>query len=359
MSEQEDLVERITREVMARLQALPGGTAGAVSPATSPPAAPPPASAPPAGTAGSVPPAVQAYQRSYWPQADPTAPGVPAASSAFQHPSAADEEDRARSTNPSQRSPDAVRSLVAAGASRIGGEPGSRAVPKDIARYIDHTLLKPHATEEQIVQLCREALEYHFASVCVNPAFVRLCANQLRGSDVKVCAVVGFPLGATTPSVKAFEARKAIREGAREIDMVINVGALKSGDYDLVLRDIEAVVEACHDAGAITKVIIEAALLTDEQKVAACVLAKRAKADFVKTSTGFASGGATIRDVAIMRATVGPEMGVKAAGGIRTYLDALGMIEAGATRIGASAGVQIVKESRGESAPAAGGKGNY
>jgi deoxyribose-phosphate aldolase len=174
-----------------------------------------------------------------------------------------------------------------------------------------------------------------------------------------VCTVVGFPLGATTPATKSFEARKAIREGAKEVDMVINVGALKSGNYELVEEDIRAVTEAAHESGALLKVIIEAALLTDEEKVAACVLAKRARADFVKTSTGFSSGGATLKDVAIMRATVGPGMGVKAAGGIRSYLDAVGMIEAGATRIGASAGVGIVRESRGEAAPASGGKGKY
>jgi deoxyribose-phosphate aldolase len=252
-----------------------------------------------------------------------------------------------------------VRSFVAAGASRIGGTPGSRSVPTDIAGYIDHTLLKPDATDEQIVRLCEEAAAFHFASVCVNPAFVKRCAGLLRGSTAVVCTVVGFPLGATTAAVKAFEARKAIREGAREIDMVINVGALKSGDYDLVQQDIDAVVEASHEGGALVKVIIEAALLTDEEKVVACLLAQSARADFVKTSTGFASGGATIRDVAIMRATVGPEMGVKAAGGIKTYLDALGMIEAGATRIGASAGIRIVKEARGETVNEPPSKGKY
>jgi deoxyribose-phosphate aldolase len=234
-------------------------------------------------------------------------------------------------------------------------------VPRDIASYIDHTLLKPDATEEQIETLCEEARQYRFATVCVNPTFVGRCARLLRGSGVKVCTVVGFPLGATTPATKAFEARKAIREGAEEVDMVINVGALKSGNYDLVESDIATVREAAHESGALLKVIIEAALLTDEEKVAACILAKRARADFVKTSTGFSSGGATLRDVAIMRATVGPGMGVKAAGGIRSYLDAVGMIEAGATRIGASAGVGIVQESRGETAPApaGGGTGRY
>jgi deoxyribose-phosphate aldolase len=191
----------------------------------------------------------------------------------------------------------------------------------------------------------------------VNPTFVPLCAELLRGSDVKVCTVIGFPLGATTPATKAFEARKAIREGAREVDMVINVGALKSRNLELVFEDISGVVDAGHESGALVKVIIETALLTDEEKVIACVLSKRAKADFVKTSTGFSGGGATMRDVAIMRATVGPAMGVKASGGVRNYADAVGMIEAGATRIGASAGVAIVEESRGRGSASGSGEG--
>ncbi len=335
MTDRDDLVERITREVMDRLRGSDAGSAP-----------PPPAAAADRSN-------VTAYNLSYGPHEDVKAAG------AFRHPDPVDAEDRVRTGNPGQRSPETVRSFVAAGASRIGGTPGSRNIPTDIAGTIDHTLLKPDATDDQIVKLCEEAAAYHFASVCVNPAFVKRCAELLRGATPVVCTVVGFPLGATTPEVKAFETRKAIREGAREIDMVINVGALKSGDYDLVRRDIEAVVEASHESGALVKVIIEAALLTDEEKVVACVLSKRAHADFVKTSTGFASGGATIRDVAIMRATVGPEMGVKAAGGIKTYLDALGMLEAGATRIGASAGVRIVKESRGEAADGPTSKGNY
>jgi len=267
---------------------------------------------------------------------------------AFRHPNPADSEDRALGTQPAQRRPDAVRSFVAAGASRIGSGPGIGNIAADIASTIDHTLLKPDATEPEFVKLCDEAKRFHFASVCVNPAFVPLCAKLLRGSDVKTCTVIGFPLGASTTATKAFEARKAIREGATEVDMVINVGALKGGDHELVFEDIRGVVEAAHESGALAKVILETALLTDEEKVIACVLAKRAKADFVKTSTGFSSGGATLRDVAIMRATVGPDMGVKASGGIRSYADAVGMIQAGATRIGASAGVRIVKESRGE-----------
>ncbi len=217
--------------------------------------------------------------------------------------------------------------------------------PEELARYIDHTLLKPEATSEQIKQVCREALQYHFASVCVNPSYVELVARELSGSDVKTCSVVGFPLGATLPEVKAFETRKAIELGAQEIDMVINIGALKSGDEELVSKDIEAVVEVAHERDALVKVIIEAALLTNEEKVKACLIAKRAGADYVKTSTGFGPGGATVEDVELMRATVGPSMGVKAAGGIRTLEKALAMIEAGATRIGASAGVKIVQEA--------------
>jgi len=217
--------------------------------------------------------------------------------------------------------------------------------PEELARYIDHTLLKPEATAEQIKQVCREALQYHFASVCVNPSYVELVARELSGSDVKTCSVVGFPLGATLPEVKAFEAEKAIELGAQEIDMVMNIGALKSGDEELVGRDIEAVVEVAHGRNALVKVIIEAALLTDDEKVKACLIAKRAGADYVKTSTGFGPGGATVEDVKLMRATVGPSMGVKAAGGIRTLEKALAMIEAGANRIGASAGVKIVQEA--------------
>ena len=215
-----------------------------------------------------------------------------------------------------------------------------------IAQVIDHTLLKPEATREQIDRLCREALEYHFASVCVNPTHVGRCAELLRGSDVKVCTVIGFPLGATTTAVKAYETRQAIDDGATEIDMVINIGALKSGDLDAVQADIGAVVDAAHAAGALVKVIIETALLSDDEKVTACRLAQAAGAEFVKTSTGFGPGGAKVEDVALMRRVVGPEMGVKASGGVRNYADVQAMIAAGATRIGASAGVAIVSEAR-------------
>jgi len=222
---------------------------------------------------------------------------------------------------------------------------------------IDHTLLKPDATRADIEKLCREAAEFHFATVCVNPTWVATAARLLRGSGVGVCSVVGFPLGATTADVKNFETRRAIFDGATEIDMVINIGALKSGDLRTVERDIEAVVDPCRQCGVTSKVIIEAALLTDEEKITACTLSKAAGADFVKTSTGFASGGATAADVALMRRVVGADMGVKAAGGVRDLEGLKAMVAAGATRVGASAGVKIVQESRGQksAAPSAAG----
>jgi len=212
---------------------------------------------------------------------------------------------------------------------------------ESIARMIDHTLLKPDASQAQIARICAEAREYSFASVCVNPGYVRQCAEALAGSPVKVCTVIGFPLGATTSAAKAFEARDAVENGAREVDMVVNVGRIKSGAWDDVESDIRAVVEAVRGR-ALTKVIIETCLLTDEEKVRACQAAKAAGADFVKTSTGFSTGGATVADIALMRRTVGPDMGVKASGGIHNAAEALAMIEAGATRIGASAGIAIV-----------------
>ncbi|WP_420630535.1 deoxyribose-phosphate aldolase [Candidatus Leptofilum sp.] len=233
--------------------------------------------------------------------------------------------------------------------------------PQDssIARYIDHTLLKPDASQDQIAQLCYEARTYEFASVCVNPAQVKLAAQLLKGSPVKVCTVVGFPLGATAGTVKAYETQQAIRDGATEIDMVINVGALKSQDYVRVKEDIGTVVRAAHANNAVVKVIIEAALLTDEEKVIASHLSKLAGADFVKTSTGFGPGGATAEDVALMRKVVGPDIGVKAAGGVRNLVDAKTMIAAGATRLGASAGVRIVKEADGEVSETAVSTANY
>jgi len=219
--------------------------------------------------------------------------------------------------------------------------------PAQLARLIDHTLLRPEATREQIVTLCQEARTHHFASVCVNPAYVALAAELLAGvEDVLVCTVIGFPLGATLPAVKACEAEQVIALGAREVDMVQNVGALKSGDLALVRQDIAAVVEVAHGQGALCKVILETALLTDEEKIAACTIAKEAGADFVKTSTGFGPGGATAHDVTLMRKIVGPQMGVKASGGIRSYADVLAMIQAGASRIGASAGVRILAEAQ-------------
>ena len=208
-------------------------------------------------------------------------------------------------------------------------------------KYIDHTLLKPDASQEQIETLIEEAKKYDFASVCVNPTWVSFAAQALKATDVKVCTVIGFPLGANTPEIKAFETSDAIQNGANEVDMVINIGALKSRNFDLVERDIRAVVEAAK--GTLVKVIIETCLLTDDEKVKACQIAQKAGADFVKTSTGFSTGGATVEDVALMRKTVGPDMGVKASGGARSYEDALAFIKAGATRIGASSGVAIME----------------
>jgi deoxyribose-phosphate aldolase len=236
-----------------------------------------------------------------------------------------------------------VQPVVNAGADRIASTLGIMPTDGSLAHMIDHTVLKPDATQDQIAQLCYEARKYGFASVCVNPANVKLCTQLLKDSGVPVCTVVGFPLGATSTEAKVFESQQAIRDGATEVDMVINVGALKSRDYELVERDIASIARVCHAGNAILKVIIEAALLTDEEKVVACQLAKVAGADFVKTSTGFGPGGAAVEDVALMRRVVGPTMGVKAAGGIRTYEDAQKMIAAGATRIGASASVKIMQ----------------
>jgi deoxyribose-phosphate aldolase len=248
--------------------------------------------------------------------------------------------------------PDRLRGVLDAGASRIGLHAAGGA-PDGVSSMIDHTLLKPDASRAEIEKLCREAAEFHFATVCVNPVWVATAAALLRGRGVGVCSVVGFPLGATTADVKHYETRRAIYDGANEIDMVINIGALKSGDLRTVERDIEAVVEPCRQCGVISKVIIEAALLNDEEKIAACSLSKAAGADFVKTSTGFASGGATAADVALMRRVVGADMGVKAAGGVRDLEGLKAMVAAGATRVGASAGVKIVQESKGQKSTAA------
>jgi len=243
--------------------------------------------------------------------------------------------------------PDRLRGVLDAGATRLGLH-ATGGLPGGVALMIDHTLLKPDATRADIETLCREAAEYKFASVCVNPTWVARCAALLQGSGVKVCSVVGFPLGATTCDTKNYETRRAIFDGAREIDMVINIGALKSGDLRLVERDIEAVTVPCREAGVLSKVIIEAALLTDDEKVTASTLAKAAAADYVKTSTGFGPGGATAADVMLMRRVVGEEMGVKAAGGVRDLEGLKAMVAAGATRVGASAGVRIVQESEGQ-----------
>lgn len=218
-----------------------------------------------------------------------------------------------------------------------------------LSKYIDHTLLKPEVTKEQILQLCREAKEYDFAAVCVNPTWVKLCAEQLAGTDVKVATVVGFPLGAATPEVKAFETKQAVGQGATEIDMVLNIGALKSGEKDLVKRDIASVVQAAGNL-AIVKVILETGVLTDQEIIEASKISVDAGAHYVKTSTGFGPGGATVHHVKLMRETVGPNIGVKASGGVRDLETAKAMIEAGASRIGASAGVSIVSgtEAKGE-----------
>src|SRR6266853_2601009 len=248
--------------------------------------------------------------------------------------------------------PDRLSGVIDAGASRVGVH-ASGGAPSGVAGMIDHTLLKPDATRQNIEDLCREAAQFKFATVCVNPTWVATCARLLQGSGVLVCSVVGFPLGATMADVKGYETQRAIFDGAREIDTVINVGALKSGDLRTVERDIDAVVAPCRACGALSKVIIEAALLTDDEKVTACTLAKAAGADYVKTSTGFGPGGATAADVALMRRVVGAEMGVKAAGGVRDLEGMKAMIAAGATRVGASAGVKIVQQSRGEKTSAA------
>jgi deoxyribose-phosphate aldolase len=254
--------------------------------------------------------------------------------------------------------PDRLRGVLEAGATRVGIH-ATGGAPDGVAGMIDHTLLKPDAAVKDIEKLCQEAAQFHFATVCVNPTWVAASARFLRGSGVGVCSVVGFPLGATTPDVKHYETRRAIFDGASEIDMVINVGALKSGDLRTVECDIAAVVDACRQSSVGSKVIIEAALLTDEEKVTACALAKAAGADFVKTSTGFGPGGATVADVTLMRRVVGADMGVKAAGGVRDLEGLKAMVAAGATRVGASAGVKIVQEAGGQKPSAASAPAGY
>lgn len=236
-----------------------------------------------------------------------------------------------------------TREIVAAGADRVSASSRLTKIDPAVAALIDHTILKPEATRDDVVKVCREARQYNFASVCVNPYWVPVVAAELANSPVKVCTVVGFPLGATPAKIKVAETEACLAAGAQEVDMVINVGALRSGDYDTVEHDIRSVVEASHRAGAIVKVILETALLDDNQKAIACSLSKIAGADFVKTSTGFGPGGATVHDITLMRLTVGPEMGVKASGGVRTLEDLKAMAAAGATRIGASASVKIIQ----------------
>jgi deoxyribose-phosphate aldolase len=238
-----------------------------------------------------------------------------------------------------------TRHIIEAGADRVSASERLTRIDPALAALIDHTILKPEATRDDVLKVCREARQYHFASVCVNPYWVPVVRESLAGSPVKVCTVVGFPLGATSTEAKVAETAAALRAGAREIDMVINVGALRSGDQEAVRSDVRQVVETAHRAGAIVKVILETALLDDDQKIVACTLCRLAGADFVKTSTGFASGGATAHDVALMRRVVGPDIGVKAAGGIRTLDDLKTMTAAGATRIGASASVKIIEAS--------------
>jgi deoxyribose-phosphate aldolase len=340
----ERLIETITSMVSDRLGLPPDGVS---APLMSPPAI--------YGAPGSMPSPSRglAYQEVSPPQlprdhAAPTAPS-PAAPTASCSSCACSRPAGPPSAMPSHYSP-APSYAPAPSGGGSKSEPKSDRVSlpagiapthcRDVAGMIDHTLLKPNAREDEVWKLCQEARQYGFASVCVNGSYVELAAAALRGSAVKVCVVVGFPLGAMTPEAKAFEARDAIRRGADEIDMVINVGQLKSRHYDEVLRDIQAVREATR--GKTLKVILETSMLDDEEKRAACVLSKAADADFVKTSTGFGGGGATAEDIALMRAAVGPKMGIKASGGVRSCEDAMLMISNGATRLGASAGVAII-----------------
>jgi deoxyribose-phosphate aldolase len=302
--ERDELIERITAQVLAHLQGHAAAPASPAAPAT-------------AGPAADSDPATCERCRAF---------GVSVA-----------------------RDPEDTRAIHAAGAERVVTTLGYCPASDGLASLIDHTLLKPDATRDEVERLCREAAQFCFASVCVNPVWVPLAAEILRGSGVPVCTVIGFPSGAHAPDVKAYETRRAVEQGAQEVDMVINVGALKSRDYALVERDIRGVVEAS-GRDTVVKVILETSLLTRDEKVMGATLAKAAGADFVKTSTGFAGGGATVEDVRLLRETVGPELGVKASGGIRSKEDAEAMVAAGANRIGASAGVKIV---RGEAATAA------
>jgi deoxyribose-phosphate aldolase len=305
--EREELVEAITRAVMDRLKTGSSSTVPSFRPEPSRPA---PELSLPAGSADSSDAETRERLRMF------SVTGV--------------------------RSSDETRVLHEAGAERVVATMGYCPASDGLGRLIDHTLLKPDADKAQIEQLCREAAQFCFASVCVNPNWVPLCRELLRGSGVKVCCVIGFPFGAHMPDVKAYEARRAAEQGAEEVDMVINIGALKSKDYALVEQDIRGVVQSV-GKNTVVKVILETSMLTREEKIMGCTLAKAAGADFVKTSTGFGGGGATVEDIQLMRETVGPEMGVKASGGVRTKEDVEAMVAAGATRIGASAGIKIVR----------------
>ncbi len=286
--------------------------------------------------------------------AAPAAPRVPNRAEAATPGPGADAHDHSTCQRCSSfgvsavRGPEEVRALAAAGASRVVATVGYCPASDGLASLIDHTLLKPEATRSEIEQLCREAAQFCFASVCVNPSWVPVCRELLNASGVKVCTVIGFPSGAHAPDVKAYETLRAVQQGAEEVDMVINIGALKSKDYALVEQDIRGVVQAA-GKNTVVKVILETSLLTREEKIMGSSLSKAAGADFVKTSTGFAGGGATVEDVRLMRETVGPEIGVKASGGIRSKEDVEAMVEAGATRVGASAGVKIVRGEASES----------
>jgi deoxyribose-phosphate aldolase len=338
MSEDRDqLVEIITQRVMAALRArvapADAGTGETAASGSAPPAlAPPAAAAAAAAASGTLPYTVPGHAR------------------AVEDDDAATRERSRLFTVTGARDPEETRTLAAAGAERVVATVGYLPAEDGLARLIDHTLLKPDASHADIERLCREAAQFSFASVCVNPNWVPLCARLLEGSGVKVCTVVGFPFGSHLPDVKAFEARRAVEQGAQEVDMVINIGALKSKDYALVEQDIRGVVQAV-GRDTVVKVILETALLTREEKIMGSTLAKAAGADYVKTSTGFGGGGATVEDVRLMRETVGPELGVKASGGIRTKQDVEAMVAAGATRIGASAGVKIVRGGAAESRP--------
>ena len=314
--DREALVEIITQRI---LEALKRGT-----PAPSTPAAPAPSAA-----------------------AVSSAPASSASESGAGHQEAETRERLKMFSVSGTRGPEETRALAEAGASRVVATTGYCPASDGLASLIDHTLLKPDATREDVEQLCREAAQFCFASVCVNPNWVPLCRDLLRGSGVKVCTVIGFPFGSHLPDVKAYEARRAVEQGAEEVDMVINIGALKSKDYATVEKDIAGVVNAV-GKNTVVKVILETAMLTREEKIMASSLAKAAGADFVKTSTGFGGGGATVDDIRLMRETVGPEVGVKASGGIRTKEDVDAMVAAGATRIGASAGVKIVRGEKTE-----------